>query len=1063
MYAIGKLISQGVYTVAGPFHPFGGAVDIIVVQQEDATFKSTPWYVKFGKFQGVLKRSEKIVTVAVNGVEANFHMYLDNTGEAYFLKEVESDEEEIVFSPGSSSSFGDETMVDSRRESFKSAEAHEDIDGQDEEMSDSDRDNQIYNNEKKALLDLLSSDSIENVSQSNGEILISFSKHNTGSSDMKTVNGFWNDSSKPSFIDECNDKEPLEMPFKPVSSELQATPDITVESAFPPSEYTSSQQDSSLVRPLVGGLTNANALPKAHNPPESSLMENIGDTDMKLYQSVGQTEYLGRGSEQRWYSQTEASVFTVEGSSGAYNMFEEQSSSNEGVLLSGYRAYDYENMDLPQLGDVSDLMKLENGNSEVVIMSVDGHVMTAPISPFKSSGSVDLHKSELDLVGDQDACIESEGINLMQQVMDASSEYRTNDYELVSKEIIGQQKAQEDTGGINFSDNLAENGANSMSEGSLQNQYDSSISSCLHDLEVEYKQVRWSTNKMDKIEKESECKNLGIEPDEYCLQTKNVDVCEMARINSSEELEFTFNDEDIFKSCLALSDLSPPTGEEEKECSLSPHMEEEEKECHLDGSSKNSDESSSIAFHLIKHQACHAESSYLLEMADATKMGNLGGSPSSMHKTQTSSIHVPGVHLKGRGVFAQASGSLPNIGSHFSDSETSRTMGLFSHSLDIDSAINKRAMNHDMLSTKSQNKQSYACEKKTVQGGMIETSGMQNLSGRETLISGVQQDMGIDIEISLCRHLLFEGMGTEAAIQAFDSEKVSREEFSGSGTEILKNERLVVRIRDRYFPWYVAGPIILGMVAFGLEAPVEPAGEIKVERSERMGANKYASNPSVSSGGVWRIWPFSFRRPKTPERSSSARPASNGELMVEPGAALQSSSDKALAIKNGYRRRPHKHVRTNTLTSEQLASLNLKEGQNIITFTFLTSVLGKQQVDARIYLWKWNTRIVVSDVDGTITKSDVLGQVMPLVGKDWTQTGVARLFSAIKDNGYQLLFLSARAISQAYLTRQFLLNLKQDGKALPDGPVVISPDGLFPSLYREGDTKGSPRVQDCMP
>lgn len=26
------------------------------------------------------------------------------------------------------------------------------------------------------------------------------------------------------------------------------------------------------------------------------------------------------------------------------------------------------------------------------------------------------------------------------------------------------------------------------------------------------------------------------------------------------------------------------------------------------------------------------------------------------------------------------------------------------------------------------------------------------------------------------------------------------------------------------------------------------------------------------------------------------------------------------------------------------------------------------QVDARIYLWKWNTRVVISDVDGTITK-----------------------------------------------------------------------------------------------
>jgi len=26
----------------------------------------------------------------------------------------------------------------------------------------------------------------------------------------------------------------------------------------------------------------------------------------------------------------------------------------------------------------------------------------------------------------------------------------------------------------------------------------------------------------------------------------------------------------------------------------------------------------------------------------------------------------------------------------------------------------------------------------------------------------------------------------------------------------------------------------------------------------------------------------------------------------------------------------------------------------------------------------------------------------------------------------------------------------QDGKTLPTGPVVISPNGLFPSLFREG-------------
>lgn len=88
---VGSLITQGVYSVATPFHPFGGAIDVIVVQQEDGTFRSTPWYVRFGKFQGVLKGAEKIVQINVNGIEADFHMYLDNSGEAYFVKEVDDD------------------------------------------------------------------------------------------------------------------------------------------------------------------------------------------------------------------------------------------------------------------------------------------------------------------------------------------------------------------------------------------------------------------------------------------------------------------------------------------------------------------------------------------------------------------------------------------------------------------------------------------------------------------------------------------------------------------------------------------------------------------------------------------------------------------------------------------------------------------------------------------------------------------------------------------------------------------------------------------------------------
>ncbi|KAD2805876.1 hypothetical protein E3N88_39253 [Mikania micrantha] len=196
--------------------------------------------------------------------------------------------------------------------------------------------------------------------------------------------------------------------------------------------------------------------------------------------------------------------------------------------------------------------------------------------------------------------------------------------------------------------------------------------------------------------------------------------------------------------------------------------------------------------------------------------------------------------------------------------------------------------------------------------------------------------------------------------------------------------------------------------------------------------------PNIVAGGSGR-WRWPFRRLGSKNISENINKDSNVNDVAETDVEKEWSPPKSDKM----------YSRVLTPTPEQLASLNLAEGRNTVTFTFSTSVLGPQKVDARIYLWKWDTRIVISDVDGTITKSDVLGQFMPLVGRDWSHIGVTHLFSAIKENGYQMLYLSARAISQASITRQFLFNLKQDGKALPDGPVVISPDGLFPSLFRE--------------
>ena len=77
-------------------------------------------------------------------------------------------------------------------------------------------------------------------------------------------------------------------------------------------------------------------------------------------------------------------------------------------------------------------------------------------------------------------------------------------------------------------------------------------------------------------------------------------------------------------------------------------------------------------------------------------------------------------------------------------------------------------------------------------------------------------------------------------------------------------------------------------------------------------------------------------------------------------------------------------IKTLTPTSEELESFDLRPGENLITFTVRSRLQGSQQISGKIFLWDYRTRIIISDVDGTITKSDVLGHVMPRFGNDWS-------------------------------------------------------------------------------
>lgn len=138
------------------------------------------------------------------------------------------------------------------------------------------------------------------------------------------------------------------------------------------------------------------------------------------------------------------------------------------------------------------------------------------------------------------------------------------------------------------------------------------------------------------------------------------------------------------------------------------------------------------------------------------------------------------------------------------------------------------------------------------------------------------------------------------------------------------------------------------------------------------------------------------------------------------------------------------YAKTLRLTSDQLRSLDLKPGANEIAFS-----VNRATCTAYMYLWRYDIPIVVSDVDGTITKSDALGHVFTMIGRDWTHLGVAKLYTDIRANGYNIMYLTSRSVGQADTTRNYLNGIVQESYKLPKGPVIMSPDRTFHALRRE--------------
>ncbi|XP_046708316.1 phosphatidate phosphatase LPIN2-like isoform X2 [Silurus meridionalis] len=268
---------------------------------------------------------------------------------------------------------------------------------------------------------------------------------------------------------------------------------------------------------------------------------------------------------------------------------------------------------------------------------------------------------------------------------------------------------------------------------------------------------------------------------------------------------------------------------------------------------------------------------------------------------------------------------------------------------------------------------------------------------------------------------------------------------------IIDNPNLVVRIDNRYYNWTLAAPLVLCMQAFQKTLP-------------KAAEDAWVKQKMPKKKTRWWFW-----RKNIVQQSEIKQPACNAFRGTQHHyhdspdsqqmACADSSTDEdskelnttafAGSVQAAGHTHTHSYKKSLRLSSDQIASLGLKEGPNDVVFSITTQYQGTCRCEGTIYLWHWNDKIVISDIDGTITKSDVLGHFLPQFGKDWTHQGIAKLYHTIHENGYKFLYCSARAIGMAGITRGYLQGVNDSGTILPRGPLMLSPSSLLSAFHRE--------------
>ncbi|XP_064412443.1 phosphatidate phosphatase LPIN1 isoform X2 [Latimeria chalumnae] len=330
----------------------------------------------------------------------------------------------------------------------------------------------------------------------------------------------------------------------------------------------------------------------------------------------------------------------------------------------------------------------------------------------------------------------------------------------------------------------------------------------------------------------------------------------------------------------------------------------------------------------------------------------------------------------------------------------------------------------------------------------VGSSGMD--SGVES-VSDMIGDMP-SIAISLCGGL---NDNKEIKKETFLEHVMTYQQFA-ENPAVIDDPNLVVKIGNTYYNWTTAAPMLLAMQAFQKPLPKATVENIMRDKMPKKGGRWWFSWRGRNNNVKVEATAGQDLDGTRPSEEQSSQLISGNRIKDESSSSDEDPRVTKLNISSVQQDPSHLSLsagvsfkKTLRLTSEQLKQLQLKDGPNDVVFSVTTQYQGTCRCEGTIYLWNWDDKIVISDIDGTITRSDTLGHILPTLGKDWTHQGIAKLYHKVSQNGYKFLYCSARAIGMAGMTRGYLHWVNERGTMLPQGPVLLSPSSLFSALHRE--------------